>query len=530
MAPSIEDPESAGLVSYYTYALERSATSASSVSGSMGAATACLAVLGVAFMLLSTGNQTAAHTSMFVAPMVVARPIGVIAANAAPRFDRSQTQGPGPWQGRVMGAAPLGASVGSTDQTTEHLVQTSEMQVGGSWFSSLSALLAGLAAMTGLWAWRRSQRAPAATEYDWNMANISVNPELLKRFGLDTEGVAYPGLAESILARKAPGGVPAAADDEASGYLRSDLQERLDMAYLSMNLDTPGLKVHSVDPPVLTIDGFLNDAECDALMSETPSILQQSTIGSGRLFEQGTQVSARRTSASVLLDEGILASRPNIAAPNNALQKRAQGLFPGSKWDIRGQIPTPGHVCFEALQVARYTETQQFMEHQDAFPLMTARKNQFQRLATVLVYLNDVAEGGTTDFTHLDLSITPKKGMALVFFPGYIDGLPDDRMLHEATPAISEKWVAQQWVAVGVAPGNALRVPTAATTSSGEDLAAKAADLEAQNKALKAKMAALEEHNARAMALQEAKRKTAKKTAKKDRSAGKLGPKKGFGA
>ena len=32
------------------------------------------------------------------------------------------------------------------------------------------------------------------------------------------------------------------------------------------------------------------------------------------------------------------------------------------------------------------------MEHCDGFPMITARKNQFQRLATVLVYLNDVEE------------------------------------------------------------------------------------------------------------------------------------------
>lgn len=49
-------------------------------------------------------------------------------------------------------------------------------------------------------------------------------------------------------------------------------------------------------------------------------------------------------------------------------------------------------LSFEALQVARYDEGQYFMEHEDGFPLMTAKQNRFQRLATILVYLNDVPE------------------------------------------------------------------------------------------------------------------------------------------
>lgn len=52
---------------------------------------------------------------------------------------------------------------------------------------------------------------------------------------------------------------------------------------------------------------------------------------------------------------------------------------------------------------------------------------------TVLVYLNDVAQGGATSFPNLNLQIQPKQGMALVFFPATLDGLLDRRALHAGT-------------------------------------------------------------------------------------------------
>ncbi|KAJ9510735.1 hypothetical protein QJQ45_027631, partial [Haematococcus lacustris] len=103
--------------------------------------------------------------------------------------------------------------------------------------------------------------------------------------------------------------------------------------------------------------------------------------------------------------------------------------------------------------VARYEAAQHFLSHEDAFPLRLARANGFQRRATLLLYLNDVPEGGATQFDHLGpLSVQPEEGKLLLFFPGFADGRPDPRTLHTAADAIHTKWVMQQWVAGGVAP------------------------------------------------------------------------------
>lgn len=64
---------------------------------------------------------------------------------------------------------------------------------------------------------------------------------------------------------------------------------------------------------------------------------------------------------------------------------------------------------------------------QDGFPAELAAGNGFQRRATLLVYLNDVAAGGATRFDHLGFAVQPRKGSALLFFPAFADGSPDAR-------------------------------------------------------------------------------------------------------
>jgi len=514
------DPEMCvvGLPSYYTV----EGSYARPQRNSRLAVSVCAAVVGVGALMMIGMQSSSSSTSAFVAPSVVAR--AVPSVNSYPISARHQ-MGPlgsarGTYQLQGGTQAPIQQVV-----TSEPLNTTHKVQELANLLTRLPMVLMGMAIM-GMWALTRSRSAQSQND-SWAMAsNVSVNPELLKRFGIEVpdDQEAFPGLKESILERRAPGGVPAAVDNEAVEYSREELQSRLTQAFLDMDLDTPGLIVRSTNPPVFTIEGFLPDADCDALMENTPELLRDSTIGDGKLFEQGNQLSARRTSSSVLLDDSILQMRPTVAAPTDSLQDRVKKLFPGAKWDPRGRVPTPGNVCFEALQVAKYEKTQQFMEHCDGFPMITARKNQFQRLATVLVYLNDVEEGGRTTFNYLDISIQPKKGSALIFFPGYCDGLPDDRMMHEAEPAVTTKWVAQQWVSIGVAPrGTAMRAP-----SSIVDAPATEMDIEAAARQQQLRMAAMEEHNRKAMALAAAQKKAQQKKKKKDPS-DKLGAKKGFG-
>ena len=106
----------------------------------------------------------------------------------------------------------------------------------------------------------------------------------------------------------------------------------------------------------------------------------------------------------------------------------------------------------ESLQVTHYDEGQYFARHLDAVDMHGETGHDFafnggNRVVAVLVYLNDVKEGGATSFTDLGFSILPVTGRAIVFFPAGSDGRTDTRLHHvELPPMRGEKWVFQAWI------------------------------------------------------------------------------------
>ena len=100
--------------------------------------------------------------------------------------------------------------------------------------------------------------------------------------------------------------------------------------------------------------------------------------------------------------------------------------------------------------------------HYDAITPDHLSEGRGQRLATLLVYCNDVASGGHTAFRDLHagsagdgtdaritLRVQPRQGRALLFFPSDAGGEPDFRTIHAGEPAAADKYVAQLWVHEG---------------------------------------------------------------------------------
>lgn len=112
---------------------------------------------------------------------------------------------------------------------------------------------------------------------------------------------------------------------------------------------------------------------------------------------------------------------------------------------------------FEAPTVIRYEPGQALAPHYDANrSAETEDANRGgQTLATLLLYLNDVEEGGLTRFglipatdessNEAKLTVQPKAGDALLFFPADKYGEFDDRLEHEGCPAVDSKWIARIW-------------------------------------------------------------------------------------
>lgn len=190
--------------------------------------------------------------------------------------------------------------------------------------------------------------------------------------------------------------------------------------HLPIKQDFPGLQAACLEPPIYLAQGFLSAEQCEGIM-EWASDEQLATSR----VHNGTHNSARTSCSCDLGSEWAEAVAQQVV--------RLTGSSPEQM-----EIPT----------VARYLRGQHYVAHHDAFPpgdpMLGCGGN---RICTVLIYLNDVAEGGRTLFHRAGLSVAPRAGMAVVFFPSdCASGEIDPLTLHEAEPAVCEKWVVQVWV------------------------------------------------------------------------------------
>ncbi len=175
------------------------------------------------------------------------------------------------------------------------------------------------------------------------------------------------------------------------------------------------------EPLVVVLSSVLDDEECEALIQLSKDLLQRSKIGSTK------EVSDIRTSSGAFLTD-----------VNNHILARVEKRVSA----IMG-IPIEHG---EGLHILNYRPGQEYKEHLDYFaPTSKAAKN--NRISTLVLYLNDVEEGGTTFFSKLNLTVCPQKGMAVYFEYFYNDPILNELTLHAGTPVVKgEKWIATQWM------------------------------------------------------------------------------------
>ena len=107
---------------------------------------------------------------------------------------------------------------------------------------------------------------------------------------------------------------------------------------------------------------------------------------------------------------------------------------------------------FEVSQVLHYAPGQEFKPHHDYFdPAAEGFQEEIalrgQRVATLLIYLNDAFEGGQTHFPSLGFSYRGEIGDSIAFFSVDPEGQPEPLTLHAGLPPTSgEKWIFSQWV------------------------------------------------------------------------------------
>jgi prolyl 4-hydroxylase len=183
-------------------------------------------------------------------------------------------------------------------------------------------------------------------------------------------------------------------------------------------------------PLVEVYDGILTRAECEWMINEMePQVVPSTVVQSGT----GNSVpSTDRTSSGSYFQKG---KHPEITA----IESRVSFLT---------GIPLEN---FEGMQVLKYEVGQRYVAHWDYFyddqPSFTRLAGRSgNRVATALMYLNDVTAGGSTSFPNVGLSVFPRQGQLLFFRYDNADKEINKLTMHSGDPVeAGVKWVATLW-------------------------------------------------------------------------------------
>ena len=184
-------------------------------------------------------------------------------------------------------------------------------------------------------------------------------------------------------------------------------------------------------PQLAVLADVLSAAECDELIARSRHRLKRSTTVNPHT---GTEdVIRNRTSEGVWYRRGEDALIARI-------ERRIESL---TNWPLENG---------EGLQVLHYDTRGEYSPHFDFFTpdqpgsaVHTAQGG--QRVATLIMYLNDVAEGGETVFPDAGLAVAPRAGGAVYF--RYMNGERqlDPLTLHGGAPVLAgDKWIMTKWL------------------------------------------------------------------------------------
>lgn len=175
------------------------------------------------------------------------------------------------------------------------------------------------------------------------------------------------------------------------------------------------------EPLIAVLGNVLSDEECDELIKVSKDRIQRSKIGNVR------EVNELRTSSSTFLQQG-----------ENEVVMRIEKRI--------SQIMTIPVEHGEGLQILNYDIGQEYKAHLDYFSSENRVVNN-PRISTLIMYLNDVEQGGETYFPKLNYSVSPQKGMAVYFEYFYNDRALNELTLHGGAPVIvGDKWAVTQWM------------------------------------------------------------------------------------
>ncbi|CAN8264029.1 unnamed protein product [Cochlearia groenlandica] len=207
------------------------------------------------------------------------------------------------------------------------------------------------------------------------------------------------------------------------------------------------VEIISWEPRASVYHNFLTKEECNYLIELAKPHMEKSTV-----VDEKT---GKSTDSRVRTSSGTFLARGRDKTVREIEKRISDFTF----------IPVDHG---EGLQVLHYEIGQKYEPHYDYFMDEYNTRNGGQRIATVLMYLSDVEEGGETVFPAAKgnysavpwwnelsecgkggLSVKPKMGDALLFWSMTPDATLDPSSLHGGCAVIKgNKWSSTKWMRV----------------------------------------------------------------------------------
>ncbi len=184
-------------------------------------------------------------------------------------------------------------------------------------------------------------------------------------------------------------------------------------------------------PRIVLFGGLLSAQECDQLVGAPRKKLQRSTVVNAATGNY--DVHPDRTSSGTHFERG----------ENELIVRIERRISELINFPVENGEP---------LQILHYLPGAEYKPHYDYFDPAQPGNDKVlamggQRIATLIMYLNDVAAGGATVFPSVGLDVLPRKGCAVYFAYTTEGGETDARSLHGGSPVLAgEKWIATKWL------------------------------------------------------------------------------------
>jgi prolyl 4-hydroxylase len=192
-----------------------------------------------------------------------------------------------------------------------------------------------------------------------------------------------------------------------------------------------GVLMRCERPQVIVFKDVLSTAECTEIIERSRHRLKRSTIVDPETGRE--DIIRNRTSEGISFQRG----------EDKFIERLDLRIASLMNWPMENG---------EGLQVLHYETGGEYKPHFDYFPPNQAGSGAHtassgQRVATLIVYLNDVPNGGATIFPAAGISVSAMQGCALYF--RYLNGLRqlDPLTLHGGKPVLTgDKWIMTKWV------------------------------------------------------------------------------------